>query len=124
MNPQDHHVVVLGASPKPGRYANMAVRLLKDKGYRITPVHPKFTEIEELPVVNQLADISETVHTLTLYVGTERLADMIDSILALNPERVIFNPGTESAALQQALDDKNIEWLEACTLVMLRTDVF
>ncbi|MGD2118745.1 MAG: CoA-binding protein [Chromatiales bacterium] len=124
MNPQDHHVVVLGASPKPGRYANMAVKLLKEKGYRITPVHPKFAEIEQLPVINRLEDIDETVHTLTLYVGTERLADMIDDIIALQPARVIFNPGTESAALQQALDQHHIEWLEACTLVMLKTKVF
>jgi hypothetical protein len=44
--------------------------------------------------------------------------------VALNPRRVIFNPGTESAPLQQALDEAGIEWLEACTLVMLRTGQF
>ena len=124
MNPQEHHVVVLGASPKPGRYANQAVRLLKEKGYQVTPVHPNFAEIEALPVINDIANIDTEVHTLTLYVGADRLASMVDSIVALQPQRVIFNPGTESSVLQQSLDQHNIEWLEGCTLVMLKTNVF
>ena len=120
----DHHVAVLGASPKPARYANQAMRLLLDKGYRVTPMHPKFAEIEGLKVANDYQAVDHPVHTLTLYVGPERLAPQIDDILAMKPDRVIFNPGTESAALQQALSDAGIEWFEACTLVMLRTDQF
>jgi len=122
--PAHHHVVVLGATPKPGRYANQAIVLLKSKDYRVTPVHPKFAEIEQLTVVNSLCDIQDEVHTLTLYVGAARLEPMIDEILSLKPGRVIFNPGTESRELQQALTDASIDWEEACTLVMLQTGQF
>lgn len=122
--PADTHVVVLGASPKPERYANMAQRLLMERGYRVTPVHPKIDRIEGLPVAGSLAEVEQPVHTLTLYVGPVRLAPLVDGILALAPERVIFNPGTELPSLQQRLEAAGIEWLEACTLVMLRTSVF
>ncbi|PKN32809.1 MAG: CoA-binding protein, partial [Deltaproteobacteria bacterium HGW-Deltaproteobacteria-20] len=47
-----------------------------------------------------------------------------DAILALRPGRVILNPGTESAALEQALTEAGIPWAHACTLVMLRTGQF
>lgn len=124
MSPEEHHVAVLGATPKAGRYANQVLLLLKDMGYKPTPIHPKFSEIEGLPVANSLADVDQPVHTLTLYVGPARLAGMIDDIVALNPGRVIFNPGTESTELQQALTDASIEWFDACTLVMLKTDTF
>lgn len=120
----DHHVVVLGASPKPARYANQAVRLLLEKGYRVTPVHPKFEEIEGLKVAHAFEQIDQPIDTLTLYVGAERLAPQIPDLIALKPARVVFNPGTESTAFQQALDEANIEWFEACTLVMLRTNQF
>jgi len=120
----DHHVAVLGASPKPARYANQAIRLLLEQGYHVTPIHPKFAEIEGLKVANSLDQVEQPIHTLTLYVGPERLAPQVEQLVALRPQRVIFNPGTESAALQQALDQANIEWFEACTLVMLRTDQF
>ncbi len=125
MSREQHHTVVLGATSKPERYANQAIRLLREKGYtHITPVHPKLRESEGLPVVNSLRNVKQPVDTLTLYVGTARLSAMIEDILDLEPGRVIFNPGTESPLLQQALDDAEIPWEEACTLVLLRTGQF
>ncbi len=124
MNPQDHHVAVLGASPKPARYANQAIKLLQEKHYKVTPIHPVFKEIESLVVVNSLSNITDPVDTLTLYVGPERLQSMIEDVISLKPGRVIFNPGTESRALQLALSEADIRWEEACTLVLLRTEQF
>lgn len=124
MNNHSHHVAVLGASPKPARYANQCVRLLKEHGYRVTPLHPRFDEVEDLPVTHSLAEIGDRVDTLTLYVGPHLLAKQADEIVRLRPGRVIFNPGTESRMVQQRLDNAGIEWFEACTLVMLRTGQF
>jgi len=124
LTPERHHVVILGASPKPARYANQVQRLLSKQGYRITPVHPKLAEIEGLAVTNRLDAITTPVDTLTLYVGPRGLEPEVDEIVALQPRRVIFNPGTESVLVQQRLDQAGITWLEGCTLVMLRTGVF
>lgn len=124
MSPAEHHVAILGASPKPGRYAYQALLLLEKGGYKVTPIHPKFSEIDGFHVANELGQVEQPVHTLTLYVGSARLPAMIDEIVALNPGRVIFNPGTESDELQQALTAASIEWFEACTLVMLNTKTF
>lgn len=122
--PEAHTVVVLGASPKPARYANMAQRLLMEKGYRVVPVHPKIKEIEGVPVVDSLRSIAGPVHTLTLYVGPDRSQPLIDDILRLNPRRVIFNPGTESSELEERLRQHHIPHVDGCTLVMLRTGQF
>jgi hypothetical protein len=124
MSKQHHHVAVLGASPKPARYANQCIRLLQSHGYRITPIHPRFEEIESLPVCHSLAEVTDPVDTLTLYVGPRLLEPQTEAIVQLNPGRVIFNPGTESRALQSRLNEAGIEWFEACTLVMLKTDQF
>ncbi len=122
--PEEHHVAVLGASTKPERYSNQAVCLLLEHGYKVTPVHPKFEQIEGLEVAHSLGDIADPVDTLSLYVGPERITPMIDDIIKLNPGRVICNPGTESKELQARLDAAGIPWLEACTLVMLRLGNF
>jgi len=119
-----HHVVVLGASPKPQRYSNQAIRLLLEDGYRITPVNPAIPVIEGIEVTHQLADIGDKVHTLTMYVGEARSRKMHNDILALNPARVIFNPGSESATLMSDLEAQGAECIEGCTLVMLRTNQF
>jgi hypothetical protein len=122
--PAEHRVVVLGASPKPARYANQALRLLKENGYQTIPVHPKIASIEGLKVAHHLRQIEHPVHTLTLYLGPQRSEPMVADILELNPARVIFNPGTESVTLEDSLRAHRIECIHGCTLVMLRTAQF
>ena len=117
-------VAVLGASHKPERYSNQAVRMLKEYGHEVVPVTPGRAVIEDLHVVPDLGGIEGAIDTLTLYVGPERSAQLQDSILALRPGRVILNPGTESPALEQALTEAGIPWQHACTLVLLRTGQF
>ena len=124
MHEAEHHVAVLGASPKPDRYANRAIRQLLAAGYRVTPVHPRWQEIEGLPVAASLGQIHRPVQTLTLYVGPAQLRKVSDELIALAPGRVIFNPGTESLEMQHKLEAAEIPWLEACTLVMLQTGTF
>jgi predicted CoA-binding protein len=122
--PADHTVVVLGASPKPARYSNMALRELLAAGYRVIPVHPKVRRIEDTEVVHSLRAIAGPVHTLTLYLGAARSAPLLDDIVRLHPRRVIFNPGSESAALEERLRRHRIPQVHGCTLVMLRTGQF
>ena len=116
--------MVLGASPKPARYANQALRLLKEKGYQTIPVHPKIVSIEGLRVAHHLREIAHPVHTLTLYLGPQRSEPLVADILELNPGRVIFNPGTESGPLADSLSAHHVECIHGCTLVMLRTAQF
>jgi len=117
-------VAVLGASCKPERYSNRAVRMLKEHGHRVIPVHPKLDTLEGLPVSHHLEDIHEPVDTLSVYVGPERLMELIESIVKLKPGRVILNPGTHSEAIEKRLAEAGIPYLEACTLVMLTTRQF
>jgi len=124
MNENKVAVAVLGASPKRERYSNQAVRMLLEHGHAVIPVHPAATEIEGLPVSASLADIGRAVDTLTVYVSPAHSAPLRESILALNPKRVIFNPGTENPSLKNTLDEHGIQTEEACTLVLLHTGQF
>lgn len=124
VNPEDHNVLVLGASPKKDRYSNMAIVQLLQKGYQVIPVHPKLAEIEGLTVIPDLASVEQKIHTLTLYIGPQRSAALIDDIIRLNPVRVIINPGTESDQLEEALCHHHINHFHACTLVLLSTNQF
>ncbi|SCZ64613.1 CoA-binding protein [Thiohalomonas denitrificans] len=123
-SPAEHRVVILGASPKMDRYSNQAQHMLMEAGYQVIPVHPKIETIGGVPVVHDVRDIDRPVHTLTLYVGPQRTAPMIDAIATLAPARVIFNPGTESDVLEERLAGQGAECIRGCTLVMLRTRQF
>ncbi|MEJ2214939.1 MAG: CoA-binding protein, partial [Gammaproteobacteria bacterium] len=84
----------------------------------------RFEEIEGFPVYRELKDLPQPIHTLTLYVGAAKLDSLVDEVLAAKPQRVIFNPGTESKLLQKALSEAGIDWLADCTLIMLDANKF
>lgn len=117
-------VAVIGASPKPVRYSNQAVRLLRDYGHRVLPVNPAQDTIEGLPVFRNVEALPRPVDTVTMYVSPEHSQPLLPALLALQPRRVIFNPGAENPALEDALRQAGIVIEEACTLVLLRTRQF
>ena len=121
---QKQRVVVVGASPNPERYANRAVRLLVQHGHQVVPIHPTASSIEGLRVVPRLEQLNGHVDTVTLYVSAKISSAMEGPITALQPDRVIFNPGAENPALQASLKAKGIHTEEACTLVLLNTNQF
>jgi len=124
MSTSPQRVAVLGASHKPERYANQTIRLLLEHGHTVVPINPRLDTAEGIPVVHALREIDGTIDVLTLYVGPERSAPLAHDIVRLNPGRVIFNPGTESAQLEARLDAAGIPHERACTLVLLRTGQF
>lgn len=118
------NVAILGASQKTERYSYKALQMLIKNDHNVFPVHPALKEIEGHEVYAKLENIKESVDTLTVYVGPKWIESMIDEIVKFKPGRVILNPGTESESLKKALDEAEIPWLEACTLVLLSTGQF
>ncbi len=116
--------LVLGASPKPERYSNKAVRLLRKFGHPVVAVGLRDAVIEDVPITRPEEVKEKDIHTVTLYLSPENQKAYYDFILSLQPKRVIFNPGTENPELKKLLEEKGIETVENCTLVMLRSGLF
>lgn len=117
-------VAVIGASPKPERYSNKAMKMLKEYGHTPLPVAPGQATIEGRKAFSSLKEIKEKVDTVTLYLGPSRQETVIKEILDIRPDRVIFNPDTENQAAADQLRQAGIQVIEACTLVLLKTNQF
>jgi uncharacterized protein len=109
---------VIGASPKPDRFAYKATISLKKNGQPVFPVGIHKGEIAGEIILTDRPQLND-IHTVTLYVGPRNQPFWIDYILGLNPKRIIFNPGTENPELVEAATARGIECVEGCTLVML-----
>ena len=110
--------VVLGASPNPARYSFKAVKSLLRYGHEAVAVGFRPGVIYDKFIQRGMPEI-EDVHTIALYIGPERQEEYHDYIISLQPKRVIFNPGTVNEPYMKALEEKGIEVVEGCTLVML-----
>lgn len=116
----DNRTLVLGATEKTDRYANMAIRRLREHNEPVVAVGRKSGQVLDVPIATDTEGI-ETIDTVTLYLNPHNQQEYYDTILSLKPRRVIFNPGTENPSFEAKLQQEGIEPIEACTLVMLST---
>jgi len=117
--------VIIGASTNPNRYSYEAAGLLKRYGHEFVPIGIKKGEVfgKEILDIRTTPSISQ-VDTVTLYIRPELQTEWEDYILSLHPKRIIFNPGAENPQFGKRLNTLGVEPIEACTLVMLRTNQF
>ena len=118
---QSKKTLVVGATPNETRYAYKATAMLGDYGHERILYGIKKGSIQNIPILNEWP-AEEKVDTVTLYINPTIQKDFYDKILALKPKRIIFNPGTENTELTELAAKKGIEVLNACTLVMLKTN--
>ncbi len=110
--------LVLGASPKADRFSNKAVRKLMAARHPVIAVGRRADVIGNEPIRTEIPE-GARVHTVTLYLNPHNQEVWVERILALKPQRIIFNPGTENDAFEKSATALGIEVVEGCTLVML-----
>lgn len=115
---------VIGATPKKERYAYLATERLTAHGHEAIPLGIRKGMIEGIEIITDWPEKIDELDTVTMYVGPARQEQYYDYIIGLHPKRVIFNPGTENPIFYELLAKENIEYEEACTLVLLSTSAY
>ena len=110
--------LVIGASTNPSRYSYLAIKSLRDHGHPVIALAKRPGQVADVDFQTEFPE-KENIHTVTMYVGPRNQPEYQKLLLDLQPERVIFNPGTENVDLIIALGSNGIEAIEGCTLVML-----
>ncbi|MBW6535245.1 MAG: CoA-binding protein [Mariniphaga sp.] len=115
--------LVIGASPKPERYSNIAIRMLREYDHEVVGIAKRVGQVDGVTIQTEFPK-ENNIHTVTMYLGARHQPEYYDPIIHLKPQRVIFNPGAENDELKEKLELAGIETVENCTLVMLRTGQF
>lgn len=110
--------LVLGASTNSDRYSNIAIKRLVANSISVRAIGKKEGEVSGVQIINYKKNFHK-IKTVTLYLNAKNQKEFYDYILALKPERVIFNPGTENEELEVLLENNKIHFEKACTLVLL-----
>jgi len=115
--------LVIGASEKPERYSNKAIRKLISYGHQVVPLAPRAGQVEGMPFETGFPEL-EDIDTITLYIGPARQKAYYTYLLELKPRRIIFNPGTENQELELLATQHGIETITDCTLVLLDNGMY
>jgi predicted CoA-binding protein len=112
--------LVLGASANPSRYSYLAMNRLTSMKHPVVGIGKKKGIVAGVEIATGQEPLDD-IDTVTLYLSAANQQPYYDYILGLNPKRIIFNPGAENQELATLAEEKGIEPIEACTLVMLAT---
>ncbi|WP_460911938.1 CoA-binding protein [Spirosoma areae] len=123
MEVQKRKTMVVGATEKPGRYANLAAHSLLRHGHDIELIGLRAGQIDGHRIQTDHPRLDD-VDTVTMYVGPRNQPDLYEYIKSLKPRRVIFNPGAENPEFERQLRAEGIEPIQACTLVMLSVGTY
>jgi predicted CoA-binding protein len=112
------NTLVIGASLNPDRYSYKAIEMLRQHGHQVIAFGPKTGNVSGVSIENEWNNHWQ-VDTISLYLNPQRQEGFYEKIIALQPRRVIFNPGTENDLFNAQLQATGIETENACTLVLL-----
>ena len=116
--------LILGASTKPERISYQAIHRLRESGHSVIAIGNAEGQVGDVPIQKGPIEGLPRPHTVSIYLQPKWQEVYRDGLLALKPQRVIFNPGTENPTLATALSESGISFEHACTLVLLSTDQY
>ena len=119
----DKKTLVVGASTNPSRYSNKAIQMLRKYGHTVEALGLRNGRVGDIDISVEKIKYDD-IHTVTLYVGPKNQQVYYEYIESINPDRVIFNPGTENPVFEERLKSMGIKTEIACTLVLLSTNQY
>ena len=115
--------LIIGASTNKDRYSYKAIQKLKKLNLDVYALGLNKGEIMDVKIQTKPINY-RNIHTVSIYLKPQNQSQYINYILKLNPQRVIFNPGSENEVLMDKLEEKKISCENSCTLVLLSTNQY
>lgn len=110
-------VAVIGASGRPEKYGNRAVRAYLRRGWTVYPVNPNEETIEGLRVYKSVEELPPGIERFTVYVPPAVGLTILEAIKAKQPKELFINPGADSDELIARAEALGLEPIQACSIV-------
>jgi uncharacterized protein len=115
--------LIIGASTNVERYSNIAIKKLVQHNHPVFAIGIKDGSVQGVVIETECIKVNN-IHTISLYINPALQKNYYDYILSISPIRIIFNPGTENPELYKLADAQGIACINACTLVMLASQLY
>ncbi len=87
---------VVGVSQDPQKYGHEVYAALKDAGYKVLPVNPKYAEIDSAPCYPSLAALPDKPDVVVTAVAPAVTENVVESCAQLSLSTIWMPPGTWS----------------------------
>ncbi|KAF0218368.1 MAG: CoA-binding domain-containing [Geobacteraceae bacterium] len=112
---------VVGASANRYKYGNKVLRCYLQHGRRAIPVNPNEKEIEGVPCVGSITDLSPEVKSISMITPPQVTEQLVPVAIQKGITGIWMQPGAESAAAVKLCKENNINVIAdgSCILVVL-----
>lgn len=115
--------MVIGASTKTDRYSNKCIRLLKEHKIKTYAIGIKEGSINDVKIETGFPHYTD-INTVAIYLSAKNQESYYDYLISLQPERILFPPGTENPEFETKARANGIITEQACPMVMLNVEIY
>ncbi len=115
---RENKIAVVGVSMNPEKWGYRVYRALRDEGYKVFPVNPKYDEIEGDKCYPDLKSLPEKPDVVITVVPPEITENIVEECKKLGIKKVWMQPGSESDNAIKFCRENGIETVyNACFVV-------
>jgi len=92
---KDFIYAIVGATNNQEKYGYRVLVDLKDKGFRVVPINPKYQEVAGLTCYPALISLEERPDVVVLVVGEENAQKIVQNCIDSALNKLWFQPGSE-----------------------------
>jgi uncharacterized protein len=92
---KDFIYAVVGATQNQEKYGYKVLDDLKNKGYKVVPINPKYKEVAGLICYPALISLEERPDVVVLVVGEENALKIVQNCIDSALNKLWFQPGSE-----------------------------
>jgi predicted CoA-binding protein len=107
---------VVGANDNPDKFGYMIYKKLKDSGYEVYPVNPKYNEIEGDKCYPSLSNLPNKPQAVDMVVSPKNGMQVIDEAANLGIKNIWFQPGTTDETILNQAESKGMNIVQSCVL--------
>ena len=85
---------LIGASPNESKFGYKILMQLREKGYTVYGINPKYDEIDGVKIYHSLKELPEKVDAVNVIVNPALSLTALDDIVESKIENVWFQPGS------------------------------
>lgn len=101
-------LAIVGVSRSGGKFGNAAARELREKGYRVYPIHPGAQEIDGMPCYGSFDALPEHVNAVLVVVPPQEALLVVRDAAKAGIHQVWLQQGAESAEVLEACRSLNL----------------
>ncbi|KAF8635883.1 hypothetical protein AX15_000064 [Amanita polypyramis BW_CC] len=100
---------VVGASKDQSKYGSRVLKWYKQRSYKVTPVHPKESELEGIPTVASISDLPSPKETSVSIITPPKVTlSILKQAKDLSVPALWLQPGAEDAAVVEYIKNQGL----------------